>query len=145
MYANGMTKTAKKHGTGCLVAYALDTFGDRWSLLIVRDMILYGHKRYGDFLCADEKIATNILADRLKRLVADGIVHKTRDPENGRSFVYMLTPKGLALIPAILEIIRWSGQFAPINERRRKLLDRINNDRDGFISEIYAREGVPFP
>lgn len=134
-------KTQKRHDTGCLVAYAVDIFGDRWTLLVLRDLLLYGKKRYGEFMEADERIATNILSDRLKRLEDAGIVTKTRDPENGRSYIYHLTDKGLGLLPALLEIIRWSGHQTTPNARRKALVKRIETDRDGLIQEVYEREG----
>ena len=138
-----MTKQTKKHESNCLVAYGIDIFGDRWTLLILRDMILYGKKRYGDFLDADENIATNILADRLKHLEAEGVILKEQDPENRRSNIYSLTPKGLTLTPVLLEIIQWSGNFISSDRRRKELLKRIRDDRDGLVAEIYARENMP--
>lgn len=134
-----MSKEPKKHDTGCLVAYGLGTFGDRWTLLVLRDMMLYGKRRYGEFLASDEQIATNILATRLKHLECEGIITKERDPENRRSFVYTLTQKGLDLAPVLLEIIRWSGRHTDANERRRKLVARIEADRDGLLAEIRER------
>lgn len=135
-----MSKQTKKHLGGCPVAYGTDIFGDRWTLLVVRDMILHGKRRYSDFLDAEEKIATNILADRLKTLEAEGVVDRAQDPENRRSYIYTLTQKGLALTPIIFEIVRWSGSHLKMNESRRELLKRIDTDRSNFIAEIYARE-----
>ena len=134
-----MKAESKKHQTGCLIAHGIDIFGDRWTLLIIRDMMLYGKRTYGDFLGSDEEIATNILASRLKHLEAEGIVEKTRDPKNGRSFIYRLTGKGLALAPVILEIIRWSGNHFPVTDARKQLAKRVEDDRDGFLAEIRAR------
>ena len=136
-----MSPSIKQHQSGCPVAFGTDTFGDRWTLLVIRDMLLHGKRTYGDFLGAGEHIATNILADRLKSLVADGIVEKNRDPENRRSYIYTLTDKGLALAPIIFEIIRWSGNYIPFNATREKLLKRIETDPEGFIAEIRTREG----
>ena len=135
-----MKNTAKKHSSGCPVAYGLDIFGDRWTLLILRDMILHGKRRYGELLDAEEGIATNILADRLKQLEADGIVTRARDPENRRSYVYTLTNKGLSLMPVLFEIILWSGQYRTLNAVRKKLLKRIAEDPAGLMAEVRARE-----
>jgi len=135
-----MKNTAKKHTSGCPVAYGLDIFGDRWTLLILRDMILHGKRRYGELLDAEEGIATNILADRLKQLEADGIVTRARDPENRRSYVYTLTNKGLSLMPVLFEIILWSGQYRTLNAVRKKLLKRIAEDPAGLMAEVRARE-----
>ncbi|MEO9904590.1 MULTISPECIES: helix-turn-helix domain-containing protein [Alphaproteobacteria] len=106
-----MENTSKLRTSGCRVAFGLDVFGDRWSLLIIRDMTLYGKKTYGDFLEGGEGISTNILADRLKQLEANGIIEKTRDPASGRSYLYHLTGKGRDLAPVIHEIILWSGKY----------------------------------
>jgi DNA-binding HxlR family transcriptional regulator len=108
-------------------------------------MILHGKKRYGDLLDAEEKIATNILADRLTHLEAAGVVNKAQDPENRRSYIYSLTQKGLALTPIILEIVRWSGSHLKMNKSRRELLKRIDTDRNNLIAEIYARENKSLP
>ena len=134
-----MNKKGKKHRTGCLVAYGTDIFGDRWSLLVIRDMLLHGRKTYGEFLDAGEDIATNVLALRLKHLEAEGIIEKRRDPDNGRSFIYNLTDKGLALAPVILEIVRWSGQYAALDPSRQRLVDRIENDCDGLLRDLTER------
>ena len=103
-----MSQSAKNHATGCPVAFALDTFGDRWSLLVIRDLMLRGNETYGEFLDSGEGIATNVLADRLKGLEAVGIVVKSPDPENRRRNIYRLTQKGLDLAPLIMELYRRS-------------------------------------
>lgn len=141
-----MNGTGKSHDSGCPVAHGLDTFGDRWTLLVLRDMILHGKRRYGELLEADEGIATNILADRLKHLEAEGVVTRVRDPENRRSYLYGLTEKGLSLIPVIFEIIKWSASYFPMNAARKRLLKRINEDSAGLVAEIRAREAAnPLP
>lgn len=134
-----MPKPGKKRDTGCPFAFALDTFGDRWSLLVIRDLMFRGRKTYGEFLQADEKIATNVLADRLKYLEAEGIIRKSRDPDNNRRYIYSLTDKGLDLAPIMLEVIRWSAKFDPRTKAGKEILARIENDRDGFIDEIRRR------
>lgn len=134
-----MKPAVKKHDTQCLVAYALNAVGDRWSLLIIRDMMLYGKRRYRDFLNSKEGIATNILADRLRHLEAVGILEKERDPQNRRSFIYSLTEKGLQLAPVLIEIIRWSGRYAPLNALRKDLITRADIDREELVREFQAR------
>jgi DNA-binding HxlR family transcriptional regulator len=131
-----MAGSGKKHPTGCAVAYGVDTFGDRWSLLVIRDLMLKGRETYGDFLAAGEGIATNVLADRLKHLESEGIVKKTRDPENGRRFLYALTEKGRDLAPIIIEIVRWSGKHDRKTTASRDLLRRIETDSEGLVAEI---------
>lgn len=134
-----MAGTAKTHNGNCPVAYGTDIFGDRWTLLVLRDMLLHGKSTFGEFLDSEEKIATNILADRLKRLEAAGIVEKWCDPENRRSHRYAPTDKGLALAPVVLEIILWSGRCRRLDAARKKLAKRIETDRDGLLAEIAAR------
>jgi len=124
--------------SGCPIAFGLDTFGDRWSFLVIREMMLKGKKTYSDFLEIDEGIATNILADRLKHLEAEGIVSKSRDSENRRSFIYELTKKGRDLAPIIVEIIVWSGKYDQRPVALRNVLDEIEKDREGFEAEIHS-------
>jgi DNA-binding HxlR family transcriptional regulator len=89
---------------------ALEAFGDAWSLLVVRDLMFKGRKTFNEFLNAEEGIASNILADRLQRLEANGIVVKRRDPVDARRIVYRLTDKGIALAPVLLELVVWSAR-----------------------------------
>lgn len=134
-----MPSPNKLRDTGCPVAYALDTFGDRWSLIIIRDMLMKGHQTYGQFLESDEKIATNILADRLQELEYLGIITKMRDPENGRRVLYRLTEKGAELAPVLLEIVRWSARYDPNTFVKDVVVDKIKKDRDGFARELQKR------
>lgn len=93
----------------CPINYALEIFGDRWTLLLLRDLILFGKEHYRELLASEEGIATNILADRLKRLEISGIITRERDPEDGRQFIYRTTEEGLALTPVLLEIAAWAS------------------------------------
>ncbi len=133
-----MPNLDKQRCTGCPITYALDTFGDRWSLLIVRDLIMMERKTYGDFLDGGEGFATNILAARLKELVAQGVIKKTRDPENRRSNIYSLTDKGLDLAPVIIDMVYWSARHDPDTKVPKKMLKEIENDRERFIEGIRA-------
>ena len=97
--------------SGCPVSCSLDLLGDKWSLLIVRDMV-FGRKRsFKEFLASPEGIATNILTNRLKRLEDSGIISKQPDPENRRQIVYTLTEKGIALIPVLVELRCWGAIY----------------------------------
>ncbi len=125
--------------TGCPIAFGLDTFGDRWSLLVIREMMLNGKKTYSEFLGADEGISTNILADRLKHLEAEGIIEKSRDPENHKSFLYTLTDKGRDLAPMIMEIISWSGKHDRRPFARRNMLKLLQKDRDAFEAGMRSK------
>ncbi len=89
---------------------ALETLGDAWSLLIVRDLMFKGRRTFNEFLHAEEGIASNILADRLQRLETNEIVTKRRDPADARRIVYRLTEKGIALAPVLVELVVWSAR-----------------------------------
>jgi len=134
-----MATADKKRNTGCPIAFALDTFGDRWSLMIIRDIALRGSRTYGEFRDTPEKIATNVLADRLRELEADGIIQKSRDPENQRKNIYALTEKGSDLIPVVLEMVRWSAKYDRNTKVGDKFLNKIKRGRDGLAMEIRAR------
>ncbi len=122
----------------CPIAFGLDFFGDKWSLLIVRDIALYGRHYYGEFEGAGEGIATNILASRLKKLTQDGIIEKIRDPEHGSKRIYRLTEKGIDLLPVIVEIIIWSAKHDPESPVSRAYLRRATRDRESLLDEMRA-------
>tara|TARA_Y100000996_G_scaffold384517_1_gene341274 strand:- start:180 stop:605 length:426 start_codon:yes stop_codon:yes gene_type:complete len=91
----------------CPLSCALDVLGDKWSLLIIRDMLHFKKKTFKDFFASDENIATNILSSRLKKLENFGIISKTKLRNNKKTNIYKLTSTGLELIPAILELSKW--------------------------------------
>jgi len=131
-----MKNKTKMRETGCPVAYGLDTFGDRWSFLILRDMMIRDKKTYGELLEMEEEIATNVLADRLKQLEAADIISKVRDPENRRSYIYSMTAKGYDLAPILTEIMVWSGEYDQRPFALRNVPDLIKKDRKGFLAKI---------
>jgi len=94
----------------CAVNYGVEVFGDRWSLLIIRDIVFVGKKTYGEFLKSEEGIATNVLASRLAFLEEQGILSRAPSPDDGRKDFYTLTEKGLDLIPVVLNIVLWSAK-----------------------------------
>jgi DNA-binding HxlR family transcriptional regulator len=130
-----MKRTKRSH---CPIAFALDIFGDKWSLLLLRDLFFKGKNRYSDFLDAEEGIATNVLSERLARLEAEGLITKSRDKTNLRQFIYAPTRKGLDLLPALLEISLWSAKYDPKTAAPPSVMRRIRADRDGFIRESRA-------
>lgn len=105
MKMNGL----KGRRSDCPVNFAVETLGDKWSLVILRDMIFWGKKTYGEFLKSDEKIATNILAGRLDYLEKEGLITKTPDPKDKRKDIYSVTEKGIDLVPMFIEMIAWSA------------------------------------
>ncbi len=104
------------------VTFALELMGDKWSVLIVRDVIFRGRNTYGEFLDHRDGIAANVLADRLSLLNNEGIPENNGDPENGRRSIYELTDEGWDLAPILCEMIRWSGKYAPETAVPRELL-----------------------
>ncbi|MCP1302210.1 helix-turn-helix transcriptional regulator [Chryseobacterium sp. S0630] len=122
-----------KKRSDCPISCSLEMWGDKWSLLIIRDLMLKKECTYGDFLKADEKIATNILATRLQNLLDHGIIDKKDHPDNKLKILYFLTQKGIDLIPVIVEINLWGDQYLTIPDDRKKLLEEIKKDKEGFI------------
>jgi len=111
--------------------------GDRWSLLIIRDMMLLGRRTFKEFLSSYEGIATNILADRLRRLEAYGIITTERDPSDGRKLIYQLTPKGLDLAPVLTEMVLWAARHE--QTENRALVRLMQKDRQKFNAQIRRR------
>lgn len=96
--------------SGCPLASTLDIVGDKWSLLIVRDMLLQGKKTFKDFSISPEGIAPGILSSRLKWLEENKLITKQKLPDNQKENIYLLTEKGIELAPIITEIILWSDK-----------------------------------
>jgi DNA-binding HxlR family transcriptional regulator len=119
----------------CPVHFALEVFGDPWTLLIVRDLMLKNRTTYTEFLRAEEGIATNILADRLVRLEQDGIVEKDSGADGGG---YRLTAKGMDLAPVLLEIIAWSARHDSRTAADRAFVRRFRADKEGFTRKLRA-------
>lgn len=117
----------------CPVHFALEVFGDPWVLLIIRDLMFKDRRTYSQFLRAEEGIATNVLADRLTRLEQDGIIAKDESPGGGG---YRLTPKGIDLLPIMMEIIGWSVKHDPRTAADREFARRLRTDRDAFTQEL---------
>jgi DNA-binding HxlR family transcriptional regulator len=131
------TKDVRSH---CAVNYGVEVFGDRWSLLIIRDIVFAGKKTYGQFLKSEEGIATNVLASRLAFLEEQGILAKAPSPADGRKDVYTLTEKGLDLIPIVLSIVLWSAQHDAKSyvRPRREFLARISENPMQVSEEVKA-------
>jgi DNA-binding HxlR family transcriptional regulator len=116
----------------CPINFAVQTFGDAWSLIILRDLMFTERRTYGDFLAAEEGIATNILAARLEHLQNVGLITK-------RTGGYALTRKGLDLLPAMLDLIAWSGKYDDRTAAPAAFVRRIARDREGLLAEITKR------
>ncbi len=125
--------------SGCPISYALDIFGDKWTLLIIRDMLFKQKRRYGQFAESEENIATNILADRLTKLEVEGLVTRQADPENGRQIVYALTSKALDLAPTLIEMILWSAKYDPDTAADRGFVRKAKKDREQLVKDVKSR------
>ena len=125
---------------------ALELLGDRWTLLIVRDLMVRGYKTFREFLHSGEGIATNILSDRLRKLEAGGIVCTEPDPEDGRSAHYRLTEKGISLAPVLLEMLIWGAHHEPTGAPCA-VIDHMEQNRAAVLAETYRRwkERDPMP
>lgn len=133
-----MTEKNASARSSCPISCALDLLGDRWTLLVVRDLLMRG-RRHFEHLAADESIATNILADRLERLEEAGVITKHRDPDDGRRRLYAPTPRGVDLIPILLEIGLWGDEHTGHGQADALLLQRTRNDRDALEAELRER------
>lgn len=134
-----MTNLSKaRRRSGCPVSVSLDLFGDRWSLLLVRDMMVRGYRTFREFQRAGEGIATNILADRLQKLAAGGIVVRERSSQDGRSTHYRLTEKGIALGPVLLELLIW-GAHHQETDAPCAVIEHMEQNRASVIAEAFRR------
>ena len=111
--------------------------GDRWSLLILRDMMLRGFRSYKEFLESYEGIATNILADRLRKLQSYGIIAAEQDPSDGRKLIYVLTAKGIDLAPVLTEMVLWAA--AHEKTENQALIRQMQADKEKFLAAIRQR------
>jgi len=130
-------KPAYKRRSGCPLNASVEMLGDRWSLLIIRDMMLLGYRTFKEFLNSHERIASNILADRLLRLENYGIIACARDPSDGRKQIYSLTPKGLGLAPVLTEMVLWAAAYEDTGNQA--LVRLIRKDKDGFLAQVRER------
>jgi DNA-binding HxlR family transcriptional regulator len=130
-------KLKAKRRSGCPLNASVEMLGDRWSLLIIRDMMLLGRRTFKEFLGSYERPATNILTDRLRRLEAYGIIRSERDSSDGRKLIYELTPKGIDLAPVLTEMVLWAGRHE--KTENRPLIRLMQKDKDKFIEEIRQR------
>ena len=117
---------------------ALETLGDRWSLLIVRDMMVRAYRTFKEFQESGEGIATNILADRLRKLRAAGIIITEPDSEDGRRVTYRLTEKGIQLAPALLELLIWAAQHEN-TDAPCAAIEVMARNRSAIVAEVQRR------
>ena len=127
----------KRRRSECPLNVSVETLGDRWSLLIIRDMMLRGFHTYKDFMECYEGIATNILADRLRKLMSHGIITAEPDPADGRKSIYSLTAKGMDLAPVLTEMVLWAA--AHEDTGNQALVSLMKADKAKFLADVRER------
>ena len=126
-----------KRRSGCPLNASVEMLGDRWSLLIIRDMMLTGAHTYKQFLECYEGVATNILADRLRKLIAYGIIATEPDPTDGRKVIYRLTRKGIDLAPVLTEMVLWAAAHEETGNQA--LVRQMREDKQKFLAGVRER------
>jgi DNA-binding HxlR family transcriptional regulator len=128
----------QKRRSGCPVSASLEVLGDRWSLLIVRDLMVRGYRTFRDFQTSGEGIATNILASRLRSLESAGVVCREADEEDGRRGFYRLTEKGIDLAPTMLELLLWGARHEK-TLMPPQLVEMMTSRRSEMLAEVRRR------
>lgn len=131
-------KSKPKHRSGCPVSVSLEIFGDRWSLLVIRDLMVRGYRTFKEFQQSGEGIATNILADRLQKLEAAKIITSEVAEKDGRSIHYRLTEKGIDLAPVLLELLLWGAQYEETDAPCAVMVEMAKN-RAAVLAETRRR------
>jgi DNA-binding HxlR family transcriptional regulator len=126
-----------KRRSECPLNASVEMLGDRWSLLIIRDMMLRGFRTYKEFMECYEGIATNILADRLRKLIAYGIITAEPDPADGRKLIYFLTAKGIDLAPVLTEMVLWAARHEATGNQ--PLIRQMRKDKEKVIADVRER------
>ena len=131
-----MGKNATDRRSGCPINFGVEIFGDRWTLLVLRDLLLKNKRHFRELLAAEEGIATNILSDRLKRLERHGIVVREPDPHDRRQVVYRVTARGIDLVPVLVEIAAWGAEHDAQTAAPDEFLVEYRADRSGMIARL---------
>ena len=122
----------------CPISSGLELFGDKWTLLIVRDLLYYKEQTFKDFTSKEEKISTARLSDRLKKMECLELITKERHATNKKVFIYKLTPKGKDLAPIIVEIILWGEEYLEnhISEASKEFAKKVKEDKGKILREL---------
>ena len=134
-----MSRPNRRDKSTCPISYSLDLFGDRWTLIVLRDLILWGKTRFAELQASDEQIASNILSDRLRRLEDAGFVEVGADPADARKKIYTPTGKGLSLTPVLLEIAAWGASHDPHTGAPPGFAEAFYADREGYYAQHRER------
>jgi DNA-binding HxlR family transcriptional regulator len=121
--------------SSCPISISLEIFGDRWSLLVVRDLMFKGMRTFREFAAAGEGIATNVLAERLERLQSAGIIARASDPTDARRVLYRLTEKGMGLAPVLVEMVIWAARYED-TDAPPETVRAMRRDRAAFIDRL---------
>jgi DNA-binding HxlR family transcriptional regulator len=148
----------ENHRSGCPINLSLEVFGDKWSLIVIRDMMFGGRRRFRELLTGSlEGIASNILADRLRHLVEIGVLTRVGDPSHKQKAIYSLTEMGIQLLPVFVSLGAWGRKFLPVSEElsiRAQLLEEGGEKLwEQFMAELRAEhlsdppvvEAIPRP
>lgn len=138
-YAAAMKKKLPERRSDCPISCALDFIGDKWTLVVLRDLIFVRKRHFQDFLASQEKIASNILASRLKLLEGAGLVTREDDPDHARRVIYAPTDKALDLLPVLLELLLWGTKYDSRTNAPPQFLQRASSDREGLIADLRAQ------
>ena len=122
--------------SNCPIGCSLDVWGDKWTLLIIRDLMESNGRTYGELLKSPEGIATNILAARLQALEENQLIVKLEHPDSKAKVLYKLTPKGIDLLPILIEINIWAEKYFIIQEERKAMLKAVKKDKVGFVKKM---------
>ena len=120
----------------CPINFTLEHFGDKWSFLIIRDLMFKEKRHYNEFLEAGENVSTSVLGDRLKKLEAHGIISKGTDTVKKSRIRYSLTKKGIDLLPILIEMIIWGGEKDHLTESPEEFMDQAAQDKEALIKRI---------
>lgn len=134
-----MKKKREMRRSACPISFMLDVAGDKWTLLVIRDLAFKGKRYFKEFLDSSEKIATNVLAERLSRLEAADIVSRSIDPHKKSQVIYVLTEKGIDLVPTLLEMVLWGAKHDPDTGAPPEFIRRLKKDKAGVIGEFAAQ------
>jgi len=121
----------------CVFSNVLDVFGDKWTLLIIRDIFFFNKHEFKEFLTSPEAIATNILTDRLKRLLSTEVIAELPHPENRSRKLYYLTAKGKELFPILVEMAKWGAKYFPDLPAMQNMYDRMRSEPTTLRREIF--------
>ncbi|MFD0794484.1 winged helix-turn-helix transcriptional regulator [Mucilaginibacter litoreus] len=121
--------------SSCPINYSVEIFGDKWMLLILRDLMFNGKNSFLEFRASDEKISSAVLTEKLNLLLNEGIVFKITSPKNASKFLYLLTDKGIEMIPLMVEILNWGSRYNP-HGGPKTLLEEINRNKKKAITEL---------